>query len=430
MAGVSTSESASRRTRAAPAAAPGAVPAGALKRSAFPGATGGRPSSELRETRSGSSTRSVSRLLEAALRGEALPPEALAPLLGLRDEGQRRRVFAAARELRRRRFGDRVFLYGFLYINTYCRNNCTFCFYRRDNRASRRYRKETARVREAAGRLADSGVHLIDLTMGEDPRLHGPGGYESLAGLVAAVRRDTGLPVMVSPGLLPAPALERLACAGADWYALYQETHTPELFARLRPGQGFEERLEAKRAARRLGLLVEEGVLCGVGETPDDLARSVEAMRELGAEQVRAMTFVPHPGVPLAARPPDSGQELLAIAALRLAFPDRLIPASLDVDGLAGLEARLAAGANVVTSLVPPGEGLAGVAQSALDIEDGRRTVAGIAPVLARGGLRPAGREEYRRWVDSRRADARGARPGAPEADAAPAGMPLPRSAP
>lgn len=49
---------------------------------------------------------------------------------------------------------------------------------------------------------------------------------------------------------------------------------------------------------------------------------------------------------------------------MRLLFPDKLIPASLDVDGISGLELRLMAGANVVTSIIPPNEGLAGVAQS------------------------------------------------------------------
>jgi methylornithine synthase len=91
------------------------------------------------------------------------------------------------------------------------------------------------------------------------------------------------------------------------------------------------------------------------------------------------------------------------MAIMRLLFPDRLIPASLDVDGLGGLRARLQAGANVVTSLIPPGEGLAGVAQSRLGIDESRRTVAGIGPVLGACGLVAATRKEYHRWMDRRR---------------------------
>jgi methylornithine synthase len=88
---------------------------------------------------------------------------------------------------------------------------------------------------------------------------------------------------------------------------------------------------------------------------------------------------------------------------MRICMPDRLIPASLDIDGLAGLKQRLNAGANVVTSLVPSGGGLAGVAQSELDIEAGGRSVAGIQRVLEECGLLPAAPAQYREWINQRR---------------------------
>jgi methylornithine synthase len=94
--------------------------------------------------------------------------------------------------------------------------------------------------------------------------------------------------------------------------------------------------------------------------------------------------------------------EMKTIAVLRLAFPDRLIPATLDVAGLTGLHSRLKAGANVVTSLVPPGFGLAGVAQNSLDIADARRSTGSILAELDRLGLESASVEEYAGWVDDR----------------------------
>jgi methylornithine synthase len=116
------------------------------------------------------------------------------------------------------------------------------------------------------------------------------------------------------------------------------------------------------------------------------------------------MSFVPRHGIPLAeSQRGDPQRELQMIAVLRLAFPDRLIPASLDVDGLAGLERRLLAGANVVSSLIPPGQGLAGVAQSELDIEQGRRSAAEVREVLERCGLQAAAAGQYAGWVQQRR---------------------------
>ena len=364
-------------------------------------------------------TGAVNDILERALEGRAPTARGIERLLAPAPAGEgawseREALFRVARELRRRHFGDRVFLYGFLYLSTFCRNDCAFCWYRRSNAACRRYRKRDEEVLEAAGRLADSGVHLLDLTLSEDPGLRTVAGFEGLVRLTARIKEATGLPLMLSPGLVTASQLRELRRAGADWYACYQETHSWPLFRRLRPGQSFRARMAAKRAARRAGLLLEEGVLCGAGVGRRQLARSVRAMGRLGAEQVRVMSFVPREGIPLAARfRGDRERELAAIAALRLAFPDRLIPASLDVDGIEGLARRLEAGANVVTSLIPPGHGLAGVAQSELDIEEGRRSVAEVCEVLARCGLEAASRQQYAGWLEQRRREARAVRSGA-----------------
>jgi methylornithine synthase len=109
---------------------------------------------------------------------------------------------------------------------------------------------------------------------------------------------------------------------------------------------------------------------------------------------------VPQAGTPLEdTTPAGDDAELLTIAAMRLAMPEALIPASLDVDGIAGLERRLNAGANVVTSIVPPTVGLAGVSQSELDIEEGHRTVEGVLPHLERLGMRAGSVDEYRAWL-------------------------------
>ena len=124
-------------------------------------------------------------------------------------------------------------------------------------------------------------------------------------------------------------------------------------------------------------------------------------MRDAGWEQVRVMTFVPQAGTPLAGvTPAGDGDELLTIAAMRLAMPDRFIPASLDVDGIGGLERRLDAGANVVTSIVPPTVGLAGVSQAELDIDEGHRTGPGrpAASGSARAARRPASTSTARAW--------------------------------
>ncbi len=342
-------------------------------------------------------------ILERAEVGDPLSEAELVRLLSIGQKEEGEALFAAARRVRAKQTGNRVFLYGFVYLSTYCRNDCHFCFFRKSNPDSPRYRKSHDQIVQAARILAESGVHLIDLTMGEDPVYFAENKFEDLADLVVSVTEATNLPVMISPGLVDGGVLALFKESGASWYACYQETHDRLLFGKIRPGQDFDDRLESKRIARRLGLLTEEGMLSGMGESTTDVARNLTAMGEFNTDQVRVMSFVPQKGTPLSDYPPgDPDEEVKIIAIMRLLFPDRLIPASLDIGGLGGLKLRLEAGANVITSLVPPGEGLAGVAQSSLDIDDARRTVSSVEPVLQDCGLVSATKSEYRRWVDDR----------------------------
>ncbi len=326
-------------------------------------------------------------------------------ILGLTSPDTIQEVFRTAQRLREVYFGKRVFLYGFLYFSTYCGNSCDFCLYRKNNTAALRYRKSPEQIVASAQRLSESGIHLIDLTMGEDPEIFQAGdqGFERLLETIRSVKQHTHLPIMISAGVLPDTVLGKLSEAGATWYACYQETHNRDLYRQLRTRQNYDRRINSKQRAKELGLLIEEGLLVGVGESPADIAESISAMRALGADQVRAMRFVPQRGTPMADRPAsDPTRECLVIALLRLVFPDCLIPASLDVGGHAELHRKLAAGANVVTSLIPPGQGLAGVAQCDKDIEDGKRTVAGIQGILQDNGLEMASGDAYRSWVSQR----------------------------
>lgn len=338
--------------------------------------------------------------------GQRIFPEDVRMLLSLTDKEKLEVLFQTARSIREKHFGAEIFLYGFIYFSTYCKNNCTFCFFRSSNSLAPRYRKSSTQITETAKRLADSGVHLIDLTMGEDPAYGTQAEAKSyaIAEMVRQIKTETGVPVMVSPGVIPRERFYNLKDAGTDWYACYQETHNRELFLRLRPGQSYDERLSTKYEAHRLGILVEEGLLACVGETEEDLTYSISMMQSLDADQVRVMTFRPQRGIPMESLQPDAfNRELLIIAVMRLIFPDRLIPASLDVQGLGGLKARLDAGANVVTSIIPPGEGWAGVACNNFDIENSNRTTKHVQRILETCGLQKGSQHSYLHWLENRK---------------------------
>ncbi len=348
-------------------------------------------------------------ILQKALQEDSLSRQEITCLLESCPGQETDSLFKTARQLREKYFDNKIFLYGFVYNSTHCRNNCRFCYYRKDNTQSPRYSKSRTEILDISCKLAESGVHLIDLTMGESVSLHKNNveQVQKLGSIISDIKNQTNLPVMVSPGVLPGWALRQMADSGADFYACYQETHNPELFSQLRTGQSFSERLAVKQKAAEFNLLIEEGILCGVGETLEDVIDSFYVMKTLNVDQTRVMGFVPQMGTPMENHPvADIKMELIILAVLRLLFPDRLIPASLDVEGVSGLAKRLDAGANVVTSIVPAGKGLAGVAQNSLDIEDSRRTVTQVEKILLScGNYEIARPETYKAWIKQRKKD-------------------------
>ena len=335
--------------------------------------------------------------LQKGRQGARLTREELVHLLGAQGK-ECDRLYTAARELRADNFGDRVFAYGFVYFSTYCRNNCTFCFYRRENKDSLRYRKTREEILAISRQLAAAGVHMLDLTMGEDPLyVETAEGQDALLEIAAAMKAETGLPLMLSPGALPRRAIEKAGEAGVEWYACYQETHNRQLFGKLRGGQDYDGRMDAKLTAKGSGILVEEGILAGVGETLWDIADSIREMADRGFAQVRVMSFVPQVGAPLRVALGSElyARELNTIAVMRIAMPDRLIPASLDVAGRAGLRERLDAGANVITSIIAPQSGWAGVSNATLDVDNGGRSLPSVIRTLEQCGLGLAGQDAF-----------------------------------
>lgn len=319
-------------------------------------------------------------------------------ILETEDGEELSKLFAEARKIRNEQQGNKIFAYGFVYFTTYCRNNCNFCYYRRSNDIER-YRKTKEETLTTSKALIDSGVNLIDLTMGEDPLYHKEA-FDSVVDIIRTIKSEYDTPIMISPGVVSNDVIDKFKAAGADWYAVYQETHNRELFEKLRVGQSYDERMNAKLYAREKGMKIEEGILAGVGETAADIADSLLLMGEIGAQQMRVMSFVPQEGSPMEkCDTPDRMLELKIIALMRILYPKALIPASLDVDGIDGLEDRINAGANLITSIIPPKSGFMGVAHNTLDVDEGGRTVEEANQILKKMGLRVATKDEYREYI-------------------------------
>lgn len=336
-------------------------------------------------------------------------------MLSVTDRESLQKMFSAAVKVREHFFSKNVYLYSFVYFSTYCKNRCTFCYYNAANQIDR-YRLTPEELRGMCIRLKEEGVHMIDLTMGEDPHFHNH--PENLLEFVRIAKETAGLPVMVSPGVVDDDVIKTLRKEGADFFALYQETYQEGLYAKLRIGQSFEDRIRARNAAKAAGICIEDGILTGFskmklsnGETinpsvSDDIESaivSIRGMQQADPDQVRVMTFEPQSGTPLAETTQASDlMELKVIAVLRFIFPDRLIPASLDVAGIPGMVDRLKAGANVVTSIISADSKLEGVVNFDRDVSlnERKRNAESVILQLRAMGLQPGSQVDFEKYLN------------------------------
>ena len=58
-------------------------------------------------------------------------------LLRIDNRNEIEELFSQARKAREKEFGNKIFMYGFVYFSTWCRNDCNFCYYRKSNEIDR-----------------------------------------------------------------------------------------------------------------------------------------------------------------------------------------------------------------------------------------------------------------------------------------------------
>jgi methylornithine synthase len=327
------------------------------------------------------------------IEGFQLSDDDLRALLSLELKEELEKLYHAARKVRNHYFGNKVFLNCFIYFSTYCKNQCSFCYYNCKNEIGR-YRLTKEEVKETCKSLKGAGFHMIDLTMGEDPYFYDD--PDRFIELVQVVKEELSLPIMISPGVIDNSTLLKAREKGASFFALYQETYDTELYQKLRVGQSFDGRINSRSFAKDQGYCIEDGILTGVGNSIESTILSLRGMKTNNPDMVRVMTFLPQAGTPLADfKDKLNLSELKIIAILRLMFPECLIPASLDLEGIDGMVHRLNAGANIVTSILPPDSRLEGVVNYDRVFEERDRDIKSVIKKLEILGMEPAQQAEF-----------------------------------
>jgi biotin synthase len=231
-----------------------------------------------------------------------------------------------AHEVRLAWCGDAVEVEGILSAKTGgCPEDCQFCSQsaRYDSPVKAvpllAHDEVVAAARETAA-LGASEFCLVYAVRGPDERL-----MAHLEEVVPLVRRETGLNVAVSAGILDDDQAGRLAEVGTHRYNHNLETARSH-FPRIVTTHTWEERFATCEAVRRHGMELCCGVLLGMGESDGQRIELLGQLREARPAEVPLNFLDPRAGTPLAGRPLVAAREAIRwIALFRLALPDVIL---------------------------------------------------------------------------------------------------------
>ena len=274
-------------------------------------------------------------LLDKALSLQALTMQETATLLRADKPEQIKQIFAAARQVKEKVYGDRVVLTAPLHISNYCDSECQYCAFRHGNTVIERKRMSKEEVVRATTKLIRQGHKRVLLVAGESWPEDGLRYVLDAAETIQNVRVANGEIRRININLPPLTQHEyaELKAAETGTALLYQDTYHEESYKKAHPKgpkSNFARRLNAPDSALKAGISdVGFGLLLGLGPWHFDLlaltlhAAHVERIFDSGVRTVSMHRLRPVPGALWHQAPhPVSDEDYLRMVAItRLAIP-------------------------------------------------------------------------------------------------------------
>jgi len=275
-------------------------------------------------------------LLAKARLLEGLSLEEVAELLAVDQPEGWEAVFAAARAVKEGIYGRRMVLFAPLYISNYCRNNCLYCGFRRDNTDLVRKTLSQEEVEQEIRAMLRQGHKRTLLVAGEDPSRSGLDYLLETIRTVYSIREGKGeirrLNVNVAP--LQVEEYAELHAAGVGTYQCFQETYHRPTYAYMHPSgtkRDFDWRVSAFDRSMQGGVDdVGLGVLFGLYDYRFEVlglvshAAYLDREYGVGPHTISFPRLEPALNAPVAADPPypiSDEQVKQVVAILRLAVP-------------------------------------------------------------------------------------------------------------
>lgn len=179
----------------------------------------------------------VAAILKKARACKGLAHREAAVLLECDEQDLVGEMFALARDIKQRFYGNRIVMFAPLYLSNHCINGCVYCPYHANNKNIRRRKLTQEEIRQEVIALQDMGHKRLALETGEDPR-NNPIEYvlESIR-TIYGIRHKNGAirRVNVNIAATTVENYRKLKEAGIGTYILFQETYDKAVYESLHP---------------------------------------------------------------------------------------------------------------------------------------------------------------------------------------------------
>lgn len=296
-------------------------------------------------------------VVEKLISGADLTKTEYMELLRMENDIEIKKCLAQeALRLKKRYYGEKIFIRGLIEFTNYCKNDCYYCGIRRQNKNICRYRLCKEEILSCCEQGYALGFRTFVLQGGEDVYFTD----DKIEEIIQNIKRKyPDCAVTLSIGEKSYDTYRRYKEAGADRYLLRHETANESHYQMLHPDtMKLKKRMQCLYDLKKLGFQTGAGFMVGSpGQTDEYLAEDLMFLKTLQPEMVGIGPFIPHHDTVFAKESAGSVERTLyLLSVIRILLPKVLLPATTALGTLdeKGREKGFAAGANVVMPNLSP----------------------------------------------------------------------------
>lgn len=284
---------------------------------------------------------------------KSLTKEEMLTLLKLQNPQELKVLYEIANNIRQHEHGNASCVHGIIEFSNHCHNNCYYCGIRNERNLPR-YRMSIEEIILTAKDAVDKhGFKALVLQSGEDLW------YDDakLTTIVKTIRK-MGVLVFVSLGSRSRETYRKLYEAGARAALVRFETSNKGIFAKLRPGSNFDDRIELIKYLKEIGYVLATGFIIGLPEeTYEDIVNNILLTKYLAPDMYSFGPLLPASDTPLNDSPKvakDLVLKAIAVARFIDSNSNILVTTALEtLDKPAKKEALLAGANSMMINITP-----------------------------------------------------------------------------